>query len=122
VEESLRYSLLFDHYGPLLTDQQQQAVRLYYGEDLSLGEIAELWGTSRQAVHDTLRRATQALETYEEKLGLLSAAERNRKNLVQAVDELDEIIRGLNSAAAGDGRKSALERVRRTLADILNDA
>jgi hypothetical protein len=68
-----RIAQLYDLYGPLLTPRQQEAVRLYYEQDLSLGEIASECDVSRQAVHDLLRRAEIALEKYEQKLGLLAS-------------------------------------------------
>lgn len=70
-----RKLLLFDVYGALLTEKQQQAMELTYNEDLSLGEIAAMQGVSRQAVFDAIRRAEDLLESYDEKLGLV---ERNR--------------------------------------------
>lgn len=60
-------SLLFDYYGELLTQKQQACFDLYYNQDLSLGEIAQEFGISRQAVYDTLARAEGALRTMEEK-------------------------------------------------------
>ena len=56
MEKTLRMSLLFDFYGALLTERQQDVFQLYFGDDLSLGEIAEELRISRQAVYDTLRR------------------------------------------------------------------
>ncbi len=66
-----RMVLLYDFYGKLLTPKQQEVMRLYYEEDLSLGEIAEELKITRQAVYDILKRSEQALEKYERKLGLL---------------------------------------------------
>jgi 16S rRNA (guanine1207-N2)-methyltransferase len=63
-------------YGPLLTAQQQQVLRRYYGDDLSLGEIASQMGVSRQAVHDGLRRALAAMERFEGVLHLVRATGR----------------------------------------------
>ncbi len=74
-----RITLLFDLYGPLLTPKQREAVRLYYEQDLSLGEIAEECRVSRQAVYDLLRRAENALEKYEQKLGLLAGRLEGKK-------------------------------------------
>lgn len=87
-----RKLLLFDVYGALLTEKQQQAMTLTYNEDYSLGEIAAMQGVSRQAVHDAIRRAEEQLESYDEKLGLV---ERNRaeqeiyRELREAADEAD---------------------------------
>ena len=61
-------SLLFDFYGPLLTERQQNVFDLYFNDDLSLGEIAEELLVSRQAVYDTLRRVGLVLEDFEQSL------------------------------------------------------
>ncbi len=68
----MHVALLYDFYGQLLTERQRQLVEFYYLNDLSLGEIAEDQGVSRQAVHDQLRHASEALENYEAKLGLVA--------------------------------------------------
>ena len=65
-----RKALLFDFYGPLLTEKQREVYDFAVGEDMSLGEIAETTGVSRQAVHDMVRRTDRILEEYERKLGL----------------------------------------------------
>ncbi len=59
---------LLDRYSNLLTDKQQNICRLYYVEDLSLSEIAELESVSRTAIHDIIKRSEQLLLNYEEKL------------------------------------------------------
>lgn len=71
MEQLVRTILLLDFYGQLLTERQLHACRLYYEENLSLAEIAEELSISRQAVHDTLRRAGSALLGFEEKLKLI---------------------------------------------------
>jgi predicted DNA-binding protein YlxM (UPF0122 family) len=72
VPEFVQMGLLLDFYGGLLTERQMLACRLYFAENLSLGEIASELSISRQAVHDTVRRAEQALLSYEDKLGLVA--------------------------------------------------
>ena len=67
--DGLRLSLLFDYYGELLTEKQRTCFDLYYNQDLSLGEIAQETGVSRQGIHDSLARAEAALRTMEEKTG-----------------------------------------------------
>ncbi|MBT9133901.1 MAG: hypothetical protein DDT37_00714 [Firmicutes bacterium] len=76
VPEFVRMGLLLDFYGGLLTERQLLACRLYFAENLSLGEIASELGISRQAVHDTVRRAEAALLSYEEKLQLVARFEK----------------------------------------------
>ena len=70
--EHVKMSLLTDYYGGLLTEHQLKIVRGYYDEDLSLNELAEETGVTRQAVYDILRRAGDKLKDYEAKLGLVS--------------------------------------------------
>lgn len=76
-----RMALLSDFYGKLLTDRQQEVIKYYYEQDLSLGEIAENLQITRQGVHDILKRAEKALENYEVKLGLLAGYLKENKSL-----------------------------------------
>ena len=69
-EKNLRLSILLDAYGALLTPEQQNMFDLYYNEDLSLAEIAEHTGLSRQGVRYAIKHAEEALLSYEEKIGL----------------------------------------------------
>jgi len=71
MEKRIETGWLLDFYGPLLTERQQALLRLHCEEDLSLAEIAEQEGVSRQAVHDAVRRGTASLRAYERQLGLL---------------------------------------------------
>lgn len=80
-----RMSLLYDYYGGLLGERQNQIFSLYHEDDLSLSEIAELAGITRQGVHDALKKAESQLINYEEKLGLV---ERHEAWLV-ALDKID---------------------------------
>ncbi|SFE39612.1 putative DNA-binding protein [Alteribacillus iranensis] len=70
LEKTVRMNALFDFYQPLLTGKQQQYMEMYYLNDFSLGEIAEQFDVSRQAVYDNVKRTEYMLEEYEEKLGL----------------------------------------------------
>ena len=68
-----RVGLLLDLYGALLTERQRSFVQLHFNEDHSFGEIAREHSVSRQAVHDAVKHAENALESYESKLHLLEA-------------------------------------------------
>lgn len=68
-EETLTRTLLLDTYGELLTEKQRRILDLRYDQDLSLGEIAELEGVSRQAVRDNILRGETQLLALEETLG-----------------------------------------------------
>ena len=69
MEKDVRFLQLWDLYSPLLTATQREITDLYFNYDLSLGEIAEQKGVSRQSVSDCLQKCRKQLEGYEEKLG-----------------------------------------------------
>lgn len=83
--QRMRLGSLFDIYGGLLTDKQRQCLGLYFYDDLSLSEIGDELGVSRQAVHDLLKRVEQTLERNEEKLRILERLEKERAGLRRAV-------------------------------------
>ena len=93
-------NLRFDFYGQLLTQRQREVLNLYYGENLSLAEIAREFSISRQGVHDTLKHAEKALEDYEEKLHLV----RKFQDTHAAITKIDKIIAPL---LEGCGQNSA---------------
>ncbi|MEN6565241.1 MAG: YlxM family DNA-binding protein [Veillonellales bacterium] len=78
LDKILRMGLLFDFYSALLTDKQQQCIKMHYLNDYSLAEIADDFHVSRQAVYDILRRAEQTLEEYEQKLRLVERYQREQ--------------------------------------------
>ena len=67
-----RMNALFEFYSTLLTEKQMNYMELYYADDFSLGEIAEEYEVSRQAVYDNIKRTSKILEDYEKKLHLFS--------------------------------------------------
>ena len=71
-KDSFEISVLYDFYGPLLSEKQQRIADLYHNENCSLTEIAEIEGISKQAVSECLKRAEKALVNYEDKLGLVA--------------------------------------------------
>ena len=72
MEEALFRTMLFDSYGELLTEKQREYFDLHYNEDLSLAEIAQSEGVSRQSVWDIIRRAEETMRRFEEKTGLVA--------------------------------------------------
>ncbi|HAT54295.1 MAG TPA: putative DNA-binding protein [Lactobacillus sp.] len=72
IEKNDRINSLFEFYEPLLTDKQKSYIEQYYGDDYSLGEIAENFEVSRQAVYDNIKRTEKILEGYEAKLHLFN--------------------------------------------------
>ena len=69
--QTYRMTMLFDFYGDLLTERQKEFFDLYYNEDLSLSEIAENSGISRQGVRDVIVRAEGVMQDVEDKTGLI---------------------------------------------------
>lgn len=86
LEKNMRLNALFDFYQPLLTPKQNEYLQLYYGDDFSLGEIAEEFAVSRQAVYDNLKRSTQLLEDYEAKLHLYTDYQERVEASVELAD------------------------------------
>ncbi len=75
MKDDIKFLQLWDTYSPMLTATQREITDLYFNYDLSLGEIAEQKGVSRQSVSDCLNKCRKQLEKYEEKLGFLKALE-----------------------------------------------
>lgn len=98
--KNLNFVYLLDFYGGMLNDKQREVLTLYYNDDLSLGEIAEISGISRQGAHDLIKRGEAKLTKAEEALGLAERFEKikstvlNVEKLVRAAecDEKNEII------------------------------
>ncbi len=106
--EALEMTLLFDYYGDLLTDRQRSCLDLRYNQDLSLGEIAQELGVSRQGVFDNLSRAEALLRNMEEKTGCVRRALQTRKavrRILSAAAELknypDETVSSLAASIIG---------------------
>ena len=90
MNEILEQALLYDFYGELLTDHQKEVYEQFVLEDLSLGEIAREEGISRQGVHDLVKRCSQTLKGYEEKLHLVEKFVSVREK----VKQIDELLDG----------------------------
>ena len=103
--KDLKYLSLFDAYAQLLTEHQREVCELYYMCDLSLTEIAEQKGISKQSVSDTLAKSRAALDEYEEKLHVIRTSQRiartaellsefvqKHSDLSPELDELTEIL------------------------------
>nr|WP_285839905.1 putative DNA-binding protein [Alkalihalophilus marmarensis] len=103
MDKTLRMNYLFDFYQSLLTPKQRKYMSLYYLDDFSLGEIAEEFEVSRQAVYDNIKRTEAMLEEYEEKLSLLVRFEERQQILnhlrtaIQSNAAPEEIIEHIQS-------------------------
>ncbi len=90
--QAYRMAMLFDFYGDVLTDRQKEFYDLYYNEDLSLGEIAENYGITRQGVRDVIVRAEAVLTELEDKTGLIKRFHTMKAQLEQLLRDADRIV------------------------------
>jgi uncharacterized protein len=81
--------LYLDFYGQLLTDHCRDILEMHYSEDMSLSEIAETLGITRQAVHDRIRQGSSQLTAYEKALGLSARFQTAREYIRLAMKALD---------------------------------
>ncbi len=104
MDDALERILLYDYYGDLLTDRMRECFEMRYNQDLSLGEIGQILGISRQGVHDNLSRAEALLRNMEAKTGCL----RRDKKCRQAAREIRQSAERLREHP--DTNVSALAR------------
>lgn len=90
--QAYRMTMLYDFYGELLTDRQKEFFDLYYNEDLSLAEIAENYGISRQGVRDVIVRAEGIMADIEDKTGIIKRFHLMQKQLSSVSEQVDRII------------------------------
>ncbi|WP_017753698.1 putative DNA-binding protein [Calidifontibacillus oryziterrae] len=90
LEKTTRVNYLFDFYQSLLTSKQRNYMALYYLDDYSLGEIAEEYNVSRQAVYDNIKRTETMLEDYESKLRLFEKFQQKQEIIQQLKKHLHE--------------------------------
>ena len=84
--DALHMALLFDTYGGMLTDKQRDCFDMRYNQDLSLGEIGEMMGVSRQAVNDNLTRTEALLRRMEENIGSVKRDMMIRRAVQELLD------------------------------------
>ncbi|MBQ9951312.1 MAG: YlxM family DNA-binding protein [Clostridia bacterium] len=112
MEQRIELNYLLDFYGPLLTENRREILRLYCEEDLSLAEIADQLEITRQGVSDAVNKAKRQLNDYESKLGLVAryiALEEQAQNCLDALAEI----------RADEGSRPAMERARQALENII---
>ena len=107
-EKDMKISFLLDFYGEVLSERRRTVLEYYYNDDLSLSEIAQDIGISRQGVRDLIKKAEEELHFYEEKLGL---AERFR-NTQRCAERLLSLLEN-------SGADSELQRVAKELAETV---
>lgn len=111
--DALELVLLYDYYGDLLTQRMRECFEMRYAQDLSLGEIGQILGISRQGVHDNLSRAEALLKNMEEKTGCV----RRDVSCHRAVDTIQSAAQAL--ADHPDGAVAGLaQRILEAIGDI----
>ena len=95
-EKNLEVAYLRDYYGGMLTDKQREVVDLYYNEELSLAEISEHAGITRQGVRDSIKRGEAQLLEMEQRLGLMARI----RSLEEALEEIASLSEELERYAA----------------------
>lgn len=100
--QAYRMAMLFDFYGDLLTDRQREFYDLYYNEDLSLAEIAENYGISRQGVRDVIVRAEAAMTEIEEKTHIIRRFQQSQAAIAAIEEAADQLLRSVDDRSYGD--------------------
>lgn len=91
MSKNLDITILLDFYGDMLTDKQRSFIGYYYNDDLSLSEIAENEGITRQGVRDAIKRAESQLIAMEERLGLVDKFKNMKGGLGEIIDYAEQI-------------------------------
>ena len=113
------YSLLYDYYGALLSERQREVFELYHEENLSLSEIAQSLGVSRQAVHISLCKARDEIEIFEVKLGLVAKHGVFEKTLKEVEAKADGILKDKERARALDPEVAkGLRRIKKLVREL----
>lgn len=108
--DKLQMTMLLDFFGELLTDKQREYYDLYHNEDLSLSEIAENVGITRQGVHDIIVRAENTLCELEEKTGIVRRFTQMRADIDSAL-EIAARIKALSQDTRVKGLARELEEI-----------
>ena len=112
-DKTLEMTMLFDFFGDILTEKQREYFDLYYNDDLSLAEIAEMSGISRQGVRDNILRAENTLRDFEKKTGIVKRFEEMQDSI--GAIEADAALLAKNCTG---NEKAIAERILARLQDL----
>ena len=115
MDKKIEVSILCQIYGKLLTEKQYNFIDDYYNNDLSLSEIADNYGITRQAARDNIKKGENKLFEYEEKLGIMKTTLKNEKTI-------EEVLMQINSIQTNYSDKKIakiLENVKKQLTTII---
>ncbi len=108
-------SILYDFYGVLLPPKQREIFRLYYEDNLSLGEIAEEYGLTRQGIHETVKRGEKKLRDFEVKLRQIRKFETEEEIIEKLQENIDQMI---NERKEDPELTAALQQIKEKLATL----
>ena len=111
-QKDMKISLLLDFYGDILSERRRSIIGMYYEEDLSLSEIAEETGISRQGVRDSIMKSVKELEELEEKLHLAERFGRVRNQTDSIASMIDKAVASEDISSALPFLKEASEKLR----------
>ena len=120
MEKNVKVALLFDFYRNMLTSRQAESIDLYYNEDLSLAEISEHMGITRQGVRDNIKRAENTLFDTEDRLGLASRFLKIKSDLLKIDDIIRDIEASPNVKSLSDDIKHKINYILIIIHDINN--
>lgn len=112
MESIVKQNLLYDFYGELLTEHQRMVYEDAIFNDMSLAEIAEEQGISRQGVHDLIKRCDKILSGYEEKLHLISKFQRTKEMVAE--------IQGLTKEFQNTNDMDLIQQIEQISGDIID--
>ena len=112
MQDIVKLSVLFDYYHPILTEKQADVCDMYFNQNLSLSEISEIAGITRQGVRDSLKKSEKILLEHEEKLGIY---EKDLKvaDLIEKIDCL------LDKAAMETELKSGIKKITEQIKNLI---
>lgn len=116
MEKIVEQGLLFDFYGELLTEHQREIYEDAVCNDMSLAEIAEQYGISRQGVHDLLKRCSRQLASYEDKLQMVRKFAEAKKTIAK-IDALADEGKNLPEQAC----RECLDRIKDLTAELMEN-
>lgn len=102
MDKILFVTMLYDFYGELLTEKQKSVIELHFLNDLSLNEVGEQFGITRQAVYDIIKRTISVLEQYEKKLKLYEKYNIQKEKLNNIISEFDDFGKKYKLTDAND--------------------
>ncbi len=117
MEKIFQQALLYDFYGELLTEHQRSVYEDAVYNDMSLSEIAEVYGISRQGVHDLIKRCDKILIGYEEKLHLVEKFTGAKEKIAQLV----ELTKALELTALDEEARAKVLSIRELSTDLMNE-